>query len=91
MLTIIVCSFTELLIEVTGKLKSQQRTKRAKNLRKHARPAILPTNAFKLQIFAQKIALLISGHFFLTDKQKKLKRQKCCMCNKRAACLIFYS
>ena len=41
MLIIIVCSFTELLIEITEKLKSQQRTKRAKNLRKRARAAIL--------------------------------------------------
>ena len=56
MLIIIVCSFTELLIEITEKLKSQQRTKRAKNLRKRARAAILPTNAFKLQISAQKKA-----------------------------------
>ena len=68
MLTIIVCSFTELLIEITEKLKSQQRTKPAKNLRKHARAVILPTNTFKLQISAQKGTLLISGHFFLSDK-----------------------
>ena len=81
MLIKIVCSFTELLIEITEKLKSQQRTKRAKNLRKRARAAILPTNAFKLQISAQKSTLVVSGLFFLSDKQKKIKRQKSCMCN----------
>ena len=80
MLIIIVCSFTELLIEITEKLKSQQRTKRVKNVRKRARAAILPTNAFKLQISAQKSTLLVSGLFFLSDKQKKIKRQKSCMC-----------
>ena len=85
MLAIIVCSFTELLIEIREKLKSQQKTKRAKNLRKHANATILPTNAFKLQISAQKSTPLISGHFFLSDKQKKLKRQESCMCNKKAA------
>ena len=34
--------------------KSQQRTKRAENLHKHSQAAILPTDAFELQIYAQK-------------------------------------
>ena len=54
MLTIIVCSFPVLMIEIRGKLKSQQRNKRAEKLHKHAHTAILPTDAFKLQISEQK-------------------------------------
>ena len=54
MLTIIVCSFPVLMIEIRGKLKSQQRNKRAEKLHKHAHTAILPTDTFKLQISAQK-------------------------------------
>ena len=34
--TIIVCSFPVLMIEIREKLKSQQKTKRAENLHKHA-------------------------------------------------------
>ena len=40
-----------------GKTQSQQRTKRAGNLHKPAHAAILPTDAFKLQISAQKSTL----------------------------------
>jgi len=72
MLTMIVCSFPVLVIEIRGKLKSQS-TKRAKNLLKHTHAAILPfTDAFKLQISAQKITFK-SGlwSFLLSDKQKK--------------------
>ena len=54
MLTIIVCSFPVLMIEIRGKLKSQQRNKHAEKLHKHAHTAILPTDTFKLQISAQK-------------------------------------
>ena len=54
MLTIIVCSFPVLMMEIRGKLKSQQRNKRAEKLHKHAHTAILPTDTFKLQISAQK-------------------------------------
>ena len=36
--------------------KSQQRTKRAENLHKHSQAAILPTDAFELQIYAHKKA-----------------------------------
>ena len=54
MLTIIVCSFPVLMIMIRGKLKSQQRNKRAEKLHKHAHTAILPTDTFKLQISAQK-------------------------------------
>ena len=57
MLTIIVCSFPELMIEIREKLKSQQRTKRAENLQKHKNAAILSTDAFKLQISAQNSTL----------------------------------
>ena len=39
--------------------KSQQRTKRAGNLHKHSCAAILSTDAFKLQISAQKKAPLL--------------------------------
>ena len=59
MLTIIVCSFP--VLKLREKLKSQQMTKRAEDLHKHAHAAILPTDAFKPQISAQKYAL--SGHF----------------------------
>ena len=54
MLTIIVCSFPVLMIMIRGKLKSQQRNKRAEKLHKHAHTAILPTDTIKLQISAQK-------------------------------------
>ena len=61
--TIIVCSFPVLMFEIRGNSKSQQRTKlawtrRAENLHKHAHAqfAILPTDAFKLQISEQKAA-----------------------------------
>ena len=40
-----------------GKTQSQQRTKHVENLHKHAHAAILPTDAFKLQISAQKSTL----------------------------------
>ena len=43
-------------IEIRGKLKSQQRTKRAEKLHKDAQPVIVPTDAFKLQISAQNKA-----------------------------------
>ena len=48
-----------------GRTKSQQRTKRAENLHNHAHSAILPTNALKLQISAQRTpgVRLTSGHF----------------------------
>ena len=36
------------------KTSAQQRTKRGENFHKHAGAAILPTDAFKLQISAQK-------------------------------------
>ena len=54
MLATIVCSFPVLMIMIRGKLKSQQRNKRAEKLHKHAHTAILPTDTFKLQISAQK-------------------------------------
>ena len=53
----IVCSFPVLMIEIRKTLKRLQRTKRAENLHKHAHVAILPTDAFKLQISAQKSTL----------------------------------
>ena len=52
----IVCSSSPLTIEIRGKLKSQQRTKRAEKLHKDAQPVIVPTDAFKLQISAQNKA-----------------------------------
>ena len=42
------------MIEIKGKLKSQERTKRAEILQNHAHAAILPTDVFNLQISAQK-------------------------------------
>ena len=39
--------------------ESQQRTKRAENFHKHSQAAILPTDAFKPQISAQKKAPLL--------------------------------
>ena len=56
MLTTIVCSSPVLMIEIRRKLKSQQRNKRAEKLHKHAHTAILPTDAFKLQISVQNKA-----------------------------------
>ena len=56
MLTTIVCSSPVLMIEIRGKLKSQQRNKRAEKLHKHAHTTILPTDAVKLQISAQNKA-----------------------------------
>ena len=57
MLTIIVCAFPELMIEIREKLKSQKRAKQAENLQKHTHAAILSTNAFKLQLSAQNNTL----------------------------------
>ena len=56
MLTTIVCSSPVLMIEIRRKLKSQQRNERAEKLHKHADTAILPTDAFKLQISTQNKA-----------------------------------
>ena len=54
--------------------KSQQRTKRAENLQKHSRAAILPTDAFELQIYAHKKArLLVLRKTFLYQ----LKEERC--------------
>ena len=57
MLTVTVYSFPVLMIEIKEKCKSQQRTKRAENLQKHAHAVILQTDAFKWP-------------FVLSDKQK---------------------
>ena len=46
-------SFPVLMNEIRKNSKSQQITKRAENLQKHAHTAILSTNAFKLQISVQ--------------------------------------
>ena len=40
------------MIEIKEKHKSQQRTKLVENLHNHAHAEILPTDAFKVQIFA---------------------------------------
>ena len=68
MLTIIVSSIIDFMIEIKEKLKRLQWTKRAENLHNHVHAAILPTDAFKLQISAQKDVLRWS--FFLSDKEK---------------------
>ena len=47
-----VCSFPVLIIENKG--KSQQRTKHAENLHKHAHAAILPNNALLAPNFCTK-------------------------------------
>ena len=75
MLTIIVCSFPVLMIMIRGKLKSQQRNKRAEKLHKHAHTAILPTDTFKLQISAQKrrLALCAGKHSSTSSKKYVLK------------------
>ena len=53
------------MIEIKEELKSQQRTRRAENLHNHAHSAILPTDALKLQISAQRTPYEWS--FFLSD------------------------
>ena len=40
------------MIEIKEKHKSQQRTKLVENLHNHTHAEILPTDAFKVQIFA---------------------------------------
>ena len=53
------------MIEIKEELKSQQRTKRPENLHNHEHSAILPTDALKLQISAQRTPYEWS--FFLND------------------------
>ena len=47
-LTVIVCFFPVLMIEIKEELKSQQRTEHAQSLNNHAHSAILQTDALKL-------------------------------------------
>ena len=56
----IVCSFPKLMIEIREKLKkSTTDLTDSENLHKHAQAAILPTDAFKLQISAQRRRLAL--------------------------------
>ena len=68
--TIIVCSLPGLMIEIRKKLKSQQRTKCAENLHKHAHAAMqffqpMPLNSKPLH---KKVRF--KWTFLLSDKQK---------------------
>ena len=54
-----------------GKTQSQHRTKREENLHKLAHDVILPTDAFKLQISAQKSTLLV-----VTCLQRQAKKNE---------------
>jgi len=55
--------------------ESQQRTKRAENFHKHSQAAILPTDAFKPQISAQKkgASSCAVKHSCTSSKKKVLK------------------
>ena len=61
--TIIVCFFPVLLIEIREKLKSQQRTKRAENLHKHAHAAMQSFQPMLLTPNFCTKRYALSGHF----------------------------